>query len=106
MEEHAGGRLVKSGREILLINVRTDVRTDVRKDLRKDVYMDVRTDVRTGVRTDVYMDVRTDVLTESRSALGTLKSKISPLPFRCTEREVWSSNVSRVMAGTVNSCQG
>ena len=29
MEEHAGGRLVKSGGEILLIDVRTDVYMDV-----------------------------------------------------------------------------
>ena len=97
MEEHAGGHLVKYDRDILLINVHTDV--------RKDVYMDVRTHVRThvrtDVRTDVYMDVRTDVLTESRNALDALKSKISPLRFRCTEREVCSSNISRVMAGTV-----
>jgi len=63
--------------------------SDVRKDVRNDVYADVRA--------DVYTDVRTDVYTESRDALDAFKSKISPLRFRCTEREVWTSNISRVM---------
>ena len=75
--------------------LRNDVYADVRKDVRNDVYADVRTDVYTDVHTDVY----TDLYTESRNALDGLKSKISPLRFRCTEREVWSSNVSRVMVG-------
>ena len=70
---------------------------DVRMDVRKDVSKDVLTDVRMDDLADVY----TDVCTESRNALDALKSKISPLRFRCTEREVCSSNISRVMAGTV-----
>ena len=61
---------------------------------------DVPTDVYMDVRTDVYMDVYMDVRTESRNALDALKSKISPLRFRFTEREVWSSNISRVMGGS------
>ena len=51
------------------------------------------------VHKDVYTDVYTDVRMESRNALDGLKSKISPLRFRCTEREVCSSNISRVMGG-------
>ena len=68
-------------------DVRTGSRTDVRKDVRTDVYM------------DVCKDVYTDVHTECRKALDRVKSKISPLRFRCTERQVWSSDISRVMGG-------
>ena len=55
-------------------------------------------------RPDVLMDVHTDtyadVHTESSNALDALNSKISPVRFRYTKREVCSSN-SSVMAGTV-----
>ena len=54
---------------------------------------------RMDVHKDVYTDVYTDVRMESRNALDGLKSKISPLRFRCTERQVCSSNISRVSGG-------
>ena len=59
-----------------------------------DVLTDVHTDVHTDVLTDVHTDVHTDVYTESRNAPDALKSKISLLRFRCTEREVCSLNIS------------
>ena len=74
---------------MILINVLADVHTDVHTDIHTDTYA------------DVHMDVPTDVYTESRNALDAFKSKISPLRFRCAEREACSSNIRRVMDGTV-----